>query len=128
MGLKAQILIDSMGNITVQMRGILDYENTTPLRNELFQITTDNPASLITLDMHALDFVGSSGIGHFVETLKILNDKKAQIKLSNVKTEFIRVFKLYENNALEAMILKFESDDTQELAQNFAGRKRTFEN
>lgn len=128
MGLKAQILTDSMGNITVQMKGILDYENTTPLRHELFQISNDNPASLITLDMHALDFVGSSGIGHFVETLKILNEKKAQIKLSNVKTEFIRVFKLYENSALEAMILKFESDETHELAQSFAGRKRTFEN
>lgn len=128
MSLKAQILTDSMGNITIQMKGVLDYENTLPFRQELNQMSEENPACVITLDMHALEFVGSSGIGHFVETLKILSEKKSQIKLANVKSEFLRVFKLYEGTALEAMITKFDSDETTDLSQNFAARKRTFEN
>ncbi len=128
MGLKAQILTDSMGNITIQMKGVLDYENTLPFREELNQMSKKNPTCIITLDMQALEFVGSSGIGHFVETLKILNEKNSLIKLANVKSEFLRVFKLYEGSSLEAMITKFDSDETADLSQNFVARKRTFEN
>ncbi len=128
MSLKAQIMTDSIGNITIHMRGGLDYENTVPLRLELEQMIRENPARQITLDMQALDFVGSSGIGHFVETLKILNQKKGQIKLANVRSEFLKVFKLYDGDAMQAMIVKFDEDDTEDLSQKFAGRRKTFQN
>jgi hypothetical protein len=36
----------------------------------------------------------SSGIGFFVETIQILNENKSRVKLANVKTEFLKVFKL----------------------------------
>ena len=100
MAMKAQIRTDSQGNIIVHMSGGLDYENSIPLRQELTDLSTKNPACTITLDMNALDFVGSSGIGIFVETLHILNKNKAQVKLSNVKTEFLKVFKLLIVSAL----------------------------
>lgn len=128
MPLKAQIMTDSIGNITIHMRGGLDYENTVPLRLQLEQMIEQNPARQITLDMQGLDFVGSSGIGHFVETLKILNNKKGQIRLSNVRSEFLRVFKLYNMDALEAMIQTFDDDETEKISQMFAGRKKTYEN
>lgn len=128
MAMKAQIRTDSQGNITVHMNGGLDYENSMPLRLELTELTKQNPASTITLDMHALDFVGSSGIGIFVETLQILNKNKAQIKLANVKTEFLKVFKLYNFDAFQLMEAEFDSDETENLNQKFGNRKNTYQN
>lgn len=128
MAMKAQIRTDSQGNITVHMNGGLDYENSLPLRQELQVLTQQNPASTITLDMHALDFVGSSGIGIFVETLQILNKNKAQIKLSNVKTEFVKVFKLYNFDAFKLIEAEFDSDETENLNQKFGNRKNTYQN
>lgn len=128
MSLKAQVRTDSLGNITVHMEGGLDFENSLPFRRELEGLIQDNPLSNVTLDMNGLDFVGSSGIGVFVETLKILNDKKSQIKLSNVKTEFLKVFKLFEYDAMEAMIMDFENDDTETLNTRYGNRRKTFQN
>ena len=128
MAMKAQVRTDSLGNITIHMNGGLDYENSLPLRTELQELTKDNPASTITLDMHALDFVGSSGIGIFVETLEILNKNKSQIKLSNVKTEFIKVFKLYNFDAFKLIESDFDSDETENLNQKYGNRKNTFQN
>ncbi|OUR94879.1 hypothetical protein A9Q84_17375 [Halobacteriovorax marinus] len=128
MSLKAQIRTDSMGNITVHMEGGLDFENSMPFRRELQGLIQENPLSTITLDMNALDFVGSSGIGVFVETIKVLNDKKKQIKISNVKTEFLKVFKLFEFDAMEAMIMDFENDDTEDLNIRYGNRRKTFQN
>lgn len=128
MAMKAQIRTDSQGNITVHMNGGLDFENSLPLRQELQELSTKNPASTITLDMHSLDFVGSSGIGIFVETLQILNKNKSQIKLSNVKTEFIKVFKLYNFDAFKLIEAEFDSDETENLNQKFGNRKNTYQN
>jgi len=72
MSIKANILRDAMGNITVQMQGDLDYEHSTPLRDELNSLATDNPNSRITVDLGGIDFVGSSGICHFVETVQAI--------------------------------------------------------
>lgn len=127
MAMKAQISTDSTGNIIVHMSGGLDYENSIPLRQELQELTQTNPASTITLDMHGLDFVGSSGIGIFVETLNILNKNRAQIKLSNVKTEFLKVFKLYNFDAFKLMEQEFDTDETENLNQKFGNRKQTYQ-
>lgn len=128
MVMKAQIRTDSQGNITVHMNGGLDYENSLPLRLELQELSQKNPVSTITLDMHSLDFVGSSGIGIFVETLELLNKNKAQIKLSNVKTEFLKVFKLYNFDAMKLIEADFDSDETENLNQRYGNRKNTFQN
>lgn len=128
MAMKAQIRTDSQGNITVHMNGGLDYENSLPLRLELQTLTQENPASTITLDMHSLDFVGSSGIGLFVETLQILNKKKSQIKLSNVKIEFLKVFKLYNFDAFKLIEAEFDTEETETLNQKFGNRKNTYQN
>jgi anti-sigma B factor antagonist len=127
MAMKAQIHTDSQGNIIVHMSGGLDYENSLPLRLELQELSQKNPACTITLDMNALDFVGSSGIGIFVETLHILNKNKAKIKLSNVKTEFIKVFKLYQFDAFQLMEKEFDTDETENLNQKFGNRKNTYQ-
>jgi anti-sigma B factor antagonist len=128
MSLEANIQTDSQGNLTIHMRGGFDYESIQSLRKELNELTSDNPYSHITLDMNQVDFVGSTGIAHFVDTLNVLNSKKANIQMSNVKSEFVKVFKLYKMDALEAMISEFDNDETENLGQLFANRKHTFSN
>jgi len=126
--MKAHISTDASGNITIHMKGDLDYDNNIPLRNELEYLMRSHPNSNITVDMDGMDFVGSSGIGIFAETIKLLNNKKNQIKLCNVKTEFLRVFKLYNFEAMESVIHQFENDETENLNQQLGNRKNTFQN
>lgn len=128
MSLEANIQTDSQGNLTIHMRGGFNYESIQSLRQELGKITQKNPYSHITLDMNQVDFVGSTGIAHFVDTLNILNQNKANIQMANVKSEFIKVFKLYKMEALETMMQEFDTDETENLSQLFANRKRTFSN
>lgn len=128
MTMKARVRTDAHGNITIHMEGDLNYENSNPLKSELETLTKENPSSQITIDMHGLDFVGSSGIGMFVDTIKALNENKERIKISNVKTEFLKVFKLYDLDLMSVLENEFDTDDTEFLSQSFAARKRTFEN
>ena len=128
MSMKARVRTDALGNITVHMEGDLDFENNSPIKAELEGLTRENPTSTITIDMHGIDFVGSSGIGMFVETINALNDRKEQIKVSNVKTEFLRVFQLYDKDFMSLIEDQFDNDDTEFMSQRFAGKRRTFEN
>ena len=127
MSMKAHIETDPNGNIIVRMEGGLDYETTGSLKDELNQLGIDNPTSLITLDMSAVDFVGSSGIGQFVATVKELKLRKANLHLKNVRDEFLKVFKLYNLESFQAIIEDFESDETQDLGA-VVNRSLTFEN
>lgn len=128
MTMKARVRTDAHGNITIHMEGDLNYENTSPFKTELINLTKENPTSQITLDMHGLDFVGSSGIGLFVDTIKALNENRDRIKVSNVKTEFLKVFKLYNLDLMSVIENEFDTDTTANLSQTFAARKRTYEN
>ena len=132
MSMKANILRDAMGNIIVQMQGDLGYENSMPLRNELKQLADDNPHSRITIDLGGVDFVGSSGICHFVETVQLINNEtktEQRVGLSNVGKEFRKIFRLYTIDEAELLWDEFgmDSDETRTMNTAFGNRKRTFE-
>lgn len=113
------------------MQGDLNYDHSEPLRLELQSIAKMNPNSSITIDLGAIDFVGSSGICHFVETVKFLKEgRKANVNLSNVKPEFLRIFKLLSMNEADyvAELMNFDNDETDALNRNFGNRSNTFEN
>ncbi len=131
MSMKANVLRDANGNIIVHMQGDLNYDHSTPLRNELQSIANANPNSNITIDLGAIDFVGSSGICHFVETVKFLKEsRRANVTLSNVKPEFLRIFRLLSLNEADyvAELMNFDNDETQDLNTRFGNRTNTFEN
>ena len=133
MSMKANILRDAMGNIIVQMEGDLGYEHSMPLRSELEQLANENPHSTITIDLGGIDFVGSSGICHFVETVQLLNKEQnmnKRIGLSNVSKEFKKVFRLFNAEEAEVIWDEFgmDSDETKTMNRTFGNRKRTFEN
>ena len=113
MGLNAQIRTDALGNITIYMNGDLSYDYNTRLKKEIIEISESHPHSIITLDLHSLDFVGSSGISKFVDLLKYLNNKNpSRYKISNIKSEFLKVFEIYNFNAYEMITQEYESDNT----------------
>lgn len=133
MSIKANILRDAMGNITVQMQGDLDYEHSAPLRDELNQLAGENPNAKITVDLGGIDFVGSSGICHFVETVHLINRSKNDLNkmtLSNVSKEFKKIFRLYSIEEAEILSeqFDFDNDETETLSTQFGARTRTFEN
>jgi len=133
MSIKANILRDALGNITVQMRGDLDYEHSMPLRDELSDLSSENPNAKITIDLGGIDFVGSSGICHFVETVSALNKSKNEynkIGLSNVSMEFRKIFRLYSAEEADMIWDTFdlESDETSNLSERFNNKTRTFQN
>ena len=131
MSMKANVLRDANGNIIVHMQGDLNYDHSYPLRNELQAIVKNNLNAKITIDIGAIDFVGSSGICHFVETIKLLKEGEHQnINLCNVKPEFLKIFKLYSLNEADyvAELLNFDTDETENLNTRYGNRDKTFEN
>lgn len=132
MSMKANILRDAMGNIIVQMQGDLGYENSMPLRDELKQLAQENPHSTITIDLGGVDFVGSSGICHFVETVQLINKQEEaspRVGLSNVSKEFKKIFRLYTIDEAQILWDEFgmDSDETKNMNTKFGNRRRTFE-
>jgi anti-sigma B factor antagonist len=128
--MQAKMIRDAQGNIVIHMVGDLNYEYSIPLRQELQTLSTQHPNAKITIDLGAIDFVGSSGICHFVETLKLLKETNNRlVSLDNVQEEFVKVFRLYGLNEADhlAYTFNFDNDETQGL-NHFQGRARTFEN
>lgn len=131
MSMKANVLRDANGNIIVHMQGDLNYDHSLPLRQELQTIANSNPNAKMTIDLGAIDFVGSSGICHFVETVKIIKEsRKANVNLTNVKPEFLKIFKLLSMKEADyvAELMDFDNDETADLNTRFGNRSNTFEN
>ena len=86
--------------IIVHMDGTLDFETHVPLREDLGKIIrstkTDSTAKII-FNLQNLEFVGSSGISSFVQTLKDFNSvAPSKPAYCNVKSEFKRVIKAFD--------------------------------
>ena len=131
--MKANVLRDALGNITIYMQGDLDYEYSLPFRDELKNMAKNNPNAKITVDLGAVEFIGSSGICHFVETIQTLNRLHKgtnPIRVSNTTHEFNRIFRLYTQSEAEVFWDEFEmeNDDTRHLNTLSGNRKNTFEN
>jgi anti-sigma B factor antagonist len=133
MSIKADILRDAMGNIIVKMEGDLGFEHSLPLNKQLKELAAQNPNTDIAIDLGGLDFVGSSGICHFVESIHLLNsqdDVKSRISLTNVSDDFKKVIRLFEFSEADIIAGDFgmNDDSTEHISNRFAARKRTFEN
>ena len=126
--MEAIIRPDSKGDVTIYMKGNLSFDFNKELRDELFQVCENNPTAAITIDMQSVNFVGSSGIAQFVETIDAIHKGHKKFKLEGVSSEFQKVFKLFNFHPMKVMNDAIDSDYTEGLAQQFAARKRTFEN
>ena len=117
MSMNASVHTNAKGNITIQLKGGLDYENSGNFQKEFETLFDEHPTSIITLDLYFLDFVGSSGIGSFVEVLDNISKSKKRLQLSNVKPEFLKVFKLYNFAGLQDIIIDLNENISDETGQ-----------
>lgn len=87
--------------IVVSMDGILDFGTHVPLREDLSKLIRetkqDTAAKKIIFNLENLEFVGSSGISSFVQTLKDFNTvAPTKPAYCHVKSEFKRVIKAFD--------------------------------
>jgi len=101
--------------LVVSVDGRLDFETYVPLKERLFKLIetgTDSVPKKIIFNFENLEFVGSSGISAFVQTLKDFNaSSPTKPRYCNVKSEFRKIIKAFD----EAEV--FEFYETEERAQ-----------
>jgi anti-anti-sigma factor len=103
--------------VVVAMEGKMDFEMQDNLRQSLHQIVadankTDQAAAKIVFDLQELQFVGSSGISNFIQTLKEVSSKTDQKpRYCGVSSEFKRVMQALDESKT------FEFYDTEERAK-----------
>ena len=102
--------------LVVTLDGKLDFETQEPLRQEMTRLVrraeTDSVPKKIIFNLENLEFVGSSGISSFVQTMKEVTDRApVRPKYCNVRSEFRRVMKAFDEEE------KFEFFDNEERAR-----------
>ncbi len=110
--------INKIGDtLIVSMEGKLDFEMQDTLRQDLNQLVsdarkTDQSATKIVFNLEDLQFVGSSGISNFIQTLKEVSSKTNQKpRYCGVSSEFKRVMQALDETKT------FEFYDTEERAR-----------
>ena len=99
--------------IIVNVDGKLNYEGQLPLKEDLTKIIsnnmTDTTPKKIIFNLEKLEFVGSSGISSFVQTLKEFNQRSpSKPAYCNVRSEFQKIIRAFdEENAFDF----FESEE-----------------
>lgn len=92
-------------SIVVIMDGHIDFETYVPLREDLSRLISETKTELtpkkIIFDLEKLEFVGSSGISSFIQTLKEFNaNSPTKPTYCNVKSEFRRIIKAFDEEEL----------------------------
>ena len=111
MGMKTDI--KKVGDtVVVSMEGQLDFEMQEPLKRDLDalirRVRTDHAPKKIIFNFEDLEFVGSSGISSFVQTLKDFNTSSPmKPRYCGVKSEFRRVMKAFD----EAEVFEFHDNE-----------------
>lgn len=96
MSLRASLL--NQGEVTViALEGKLDFESQDLLRENILNLTKQGRK--VVVDMEGLNFVGSSGITHFIRSLYEFQERGLTVpKLCNVKSEFRKIISAYDSN------------------------------
>ena len=96
----------------------MDFESVDRFQKSLTILLRENPSSIITLDLYKLEFVGSSGIGFFIDTIKNMPQRSLRIKISNMKSEFYRIFKTHGNELLDIIDENNDSIESSHLKRD----------
>ncbi len=107
--------------VIVNVNGKLDYETQEPfkqdLKNLITDAKTDSVPHKIIINMEKLEFVGSSGISNFIQTLKDFNARsESKPRYCGVRSEFKRIIKAFDEDSA------FDIYDTEDRA------RKSFEN
>jgi anti-anti-sigma factor len=110
MSLRANVT--QQGEITVvALEGKLDYESQDVLKESL--VTMMRAGRKLVVDFGGLNFVGSSGITHFIRSLyEIQESGQSPPRFCNVKSEFRKIIAAYDIHG------EFSIHETREAAMN----------
>ena len=102
--------------IIVEVNGKLDYETQQPFKEDLRKLIqgskSDSVPTQIIFNLQKLEFVGSSGISNFVQTLKDFNrSSPVKPRYCHVGTEFQKVIRAFDEQD------EFDFYDTEERAR-----------
>lgn len=91
--------------IIVSMNGHVDFETYVPLREDLAkladQVRANETPKQIIFNFENLEFVGSSGISSFIQTLKEFNAiVPSKPRYCNVKSEFRKIIRAFDEAEL----------------------------
>ncbi len=100
MAMKTSIRRDDAGGVViVTLEGHLDFETTDTFRESLMRLETQSAKSRVIFDLGNLQFVGSSGISAFVQTLRDFNSRAStKPRYTNVKSEFKKIISAFDDN------------------------------
>lgn len=88
--------------LTIRLEGQLNYSFAIPLRKSLIEATMNSNLDRIYLDLEKVEFIGSSGILHFVETIKtIFTIAPNKLCIKKIQPEFLQIFKIYNLHFFE---------------------------
>ena len=95
----------------VELSGYIDFEAMRPLALSIEQIYRQDSEARVVINLRGLHFVGSSGISSFVKTLKTFNRARVKPSYFGLKSEFQRMFRLFEDKDV------FDICDNEEVAR-----------
>lgn len=102
--------------VVVNLDGRLDFETNIPFKEDLDKLIddtkTDSAPTKFIFNLENLEFVGSSGISGFVQTLKDFSESTStKPRYCNVRSEFRRIFKAFDEKEV------FEFFDNEDRAK-----------
>ncbi|NBY19959.1 anti-sigma factor antagonist [bacterium] len=81
--------------VVFELEGHLEFESTVKFQEACEDLLTKQPDTRLVFNFQKLKFVGSSGINHFITTMKELLSMKPTPKMIHVSTEFDKIFNAY---------------------------------
>ena len=98
MAIKTNVRMDGE-SVVVSISGMLDFETTDSFRENLFEIEKQVGQNQVVFDLGLLEFVGSSGISAFIQTLREFNSRlPSRPRYVNVRSEFKRIITAFDEN------------------------------
>ena len=107
--------------VIFELEGHLEFETTVKFKEACEEILQKAPSTRLVFDFERLKFVGSSGINHFMTTMKELLSFAPAPKMIRVSKEFDRIFNayrtakypfpIYEN--VEMALVAFDNPDLE---------------
>ena len=111
--------------VIVSVQGFLDFETTDSFRNNLAKIESQAADSRVIFDLSDLQFVGSSGISAFIQTLRDFNGRVPQKpRYANVRSEFKRIMSAFD----ETGTFEFCESIERALSSSFERPIKSFDN
>ncbi len=80
--------------LTVRLRGELDHHSAEQVRGELDGLISDERVLHLIVDMKALTFMDSSGIGVLIGRYRTLARRKGTLSVQNMSPLVERIFQL----------------------------------